>query len=107
MEGIEMDVVKLVGRVVAHGPGTVKGRGADAHVVCVQMTRGYSLNGKDHVNVYPDQWDSAKIRSWVESGNLELGQLVQLVGVAKPYRRADGTKSLGLVDVELKVAVKR
>ena len=102
-----MDIVKLVGRVVALGTGVVKGRGADSFVVTVQFSKGNSLNGKDHINVFPNQWESAKIRDFVESGGLEKGQLVQLVGEIKPYRRADGSRSLGLVDVELKVAVKR
>ena len=102
-----MDVVKLVGRVVALGTGVVKGRGSDHFVVTVQFSKGNSLNGKDHINVFPNQWESAKICDFVESGGLERGQLVQLVGVVEPYRRADGSKSLGLVDVELKVAVKR
>ena len=56
-----MDVVKLVGRVVALGTGVVKGRGSDAFVVTVQFSKGNSLNGKDHINVFPNQWESAKI----------------------------------------------
>ena len=97
----------LVGRVVALGRNVVKGSGADSFVVTVQFSKGNSLNGKDHINVFPDNWDTAKIRGFVESGGLEKGQLVQLSGFVKPYTRAGGTRSLGLVDVDLKVAVKR
>lgn len=105
-----MSFVRLVGHVVAVGRGVVKGSGADEFVVCIRFDDA-DLAGKDHVNVFPNQWDSwdhfRSVERAFELGRLEVGSKVRLDGELQAYRRADGSVSSGLVDAHITVAVKR
>ena len=92
----KMERVRIQGIVRAAGKNVVKGRGANAHVVCIGVIKGFN---RDHVNMFPNNWfgkaDMDKAR------NLKVGDKVVLSGVAKPYRRADGSKGVGLAHIAL------
>lgn len=89
-------VMKL--EVLASGTNVVKGKGSWKYVVCFKVVEG-DVNGRDHVNVYPEDWNSEELFNKVVAGALRVGGVYKVEANVVTYRRADGTLGSGLKGV--------
>ena len=90
---IKADVVIRI-RIAKQGYNILRNQRPQYYAVIAEFV-GMKIKGKDHVNIFPSDWENADLAQDVARGLFATGTKHTLRGDLYVYTRVDGTKSFG------------